>query len=300
MFQHILVPLDGSRLAEAALPVAATLASKLGSSLTLVHVIEKDPPQQIHHERHLTTVPEAAAYLERVARESLPGQVKVQTHVHTAAVSDVARSIVEHTHEFQPDLIVMCPHGRPGPRDVLFGSIAQQVIATGATPVLLVQPEAPTPGDDLLCSTILVPLDTDPEHARALPIAAELARPCGASLHLMTVVPTAQTLAGHQAATARLLPGAMRAALDLDQAAAETYLEEQAKSLAPSAIKVTVESARGDPATEIVRAAERARARLIVMAVHGTLGTQAFWARSVPPKVASRTSVPVMLVPIHS
>jgi nucleotide-binding universal stress UspA family protein len=300
MFQHILVPLDGSRLAEAALPVAATLASKLGSSLTLVHVIEKDPPQQIHHERHLTTVPEAAAYLERVARESLPGQVKVQTHVHTAAVSDVARSIVEHTHEFQPDLIVMCPHGRPGPRDVLFGSIAQQVIATGATPVLLVQPEAPTPGDDLLCSTILVPLDTDPEHARALPIAAELARPCGASLHLMTVVPTTQTLAGHQAATARLLPGAMRAALDLDQAAAETYLEEQTKSLAPATIKVTVESARGDPATEIVRAAERARAGLIVMAVHGTLGTQAFWARSVPPKVASRTSVPVMLVPIHN
>ena len=300
MFQHILVPLDGSRLAEAALPVAATLASKLGSSLTLVHVIEKDPPQQIHHERHLTTVPEAAAYLERVARESLPGQVKVQTHVHTAAVTDVARSIVEHTHEFAPDLIVMCTHGRPGPRELLFGSIAQDVVAAGATPVLLVQPEAPSPGENLLCSTILVPLDTDPEHSRALPIAAELARACGASLHLMTVVPTTATLSGEQVATARMLPGAMRAALDLDQAAAESVLLGHARSLEPTSLTVTTEVARGDPATEIIRAAERTQAGMIVMAVHGTHGTRAFWAGSVPPKVSSRTSVPVMLVPIHN
>jgi nucleotide-binding universal stress UspA family protein len=299
MFRHILVPLDGSHLAEAALPVAAALATKLGSSLTLVHVIEQDAPQQVHSERHLTTIAEASAYLEHAARESLPGSVRVQTHVHTAAVTDVARSIVAHVDEFEPDLIVMCTHGRPGPRDMLFGSIAQQVIALGATPVLLVQPEAPSPARDVLCSTILVPLDTDAEHARALPIAVELARPCSAPVHLMTVVPTAGALAGQQAATARLLPGAMRAALDLDQAAAETYLQEQATSLAPSALQVTVETARGDPATEIVRAAERVRAGMIVMAVHGTLGTQAFWARSVPPKVSSRTSVPVLLAPIR-
>jgi nucleotide-binding universal stress UspA family protein len=271
----------------------------LGASLTLVHVIEQDAPQQVHREKHLTTVAEASAYLEHAARELLPATVKAQTHVHTAAVTDVARSIVEHVDEFEPDLIVMCTHGRPGPRDVLFGSIAQQVIALGATPVLLVQPAVPSPGRDVLCSTILVPLDTDTEHARALPIAVELARPCGAPVHLMTVVPTAEALAGQQAATARLLPGAMRAALDLDQAAAETYLQEQATSLAPSALHITVETTRGDPATEIVRAAERVRAGLIVMAVHGTLGTQAFWARSVPPKVSNRTSVPVLLVPIR-
>ncbi len=300
MFKHILVPLDGSRLAEAALPAASTLASKLGATLTLVHVIEKDPPQQIHSQRHLTTVPEAAAYLEQMAREKLPREVHAQTHVHSAAVTDVARSIVEHTQEFAPDLIVMCTHGRPGPRELLFGSIAQDVVAAGATPVLLVQPEAPSPAENLLCSTILVPLDTDPEHARALPIAAGLALACSASLHLMTVVPTAATLTGEQVATARMLPGAMRAALDLDQAAAETMLLGYAKSLEPSPLAVTTEVARGDPATEIIRAAERTHAGLIVMAVHGTHGTQAFWAGSVPPKVSSRSSVPVLLVPVHT
>jgi nucleotide-binding universal stress UspA family protein len=183
---------------------------------------------------------------------------------------------------------------------LLFGSIAQDVVAAGATPVLLVQPEAPSPGEDLLCTTILVPLDTDPMHARALAVAAELARACGASLHLLTVVPTAATLTGEQVATARMLPGAMRAALDLDQAAAETALLGHAKSLEPTSLTVTTEVARGDPATEIIRAADRTRAGLIVMAVHGTHGSQAFWAGSVPPKVSSRSSVPVLLVPIHN
>ncbi len=299
MIRHILVPLDGSRLAEAALPPAAALAEGLGASLTLVHVIERDAPQQVHKERHLTTGEEAAAYLDRTRREALPRISEVHTHVHTAAVTDVARSLVDHEHELEPDLIVMCTHGRPGPREMLFGSIAQQVIAAGVVPVLLIQPETQGTARDLLCAPILVPLDTDPEHARALRFAVELAAPCGATLRLITIVPTAGTLAGEEAATARLLPGAMRAALDLDQAAAETYLRDQAARLAGSAASIVCETARGDPASEIVLAAERAGAGLIVMGVHGTRGSQAFWARSVPPKVSSRTPIPVLLVPIR-
>ena len=59
MFKHLLVPLDGSPLAEAALPAAAYLAQKLGASVTLLHVIEQDAPQEIHGERHLTDPDEA-------------------------------------------------------------------------------------------------------------------------------------------------------------------------------------------------------------------------------------------------
>ena len=50
MFKHILVPLDGSRLAESALAMAASLARKFDASLTLIHVIEKDAPSEIHSE----------------------------------------------------------------------------------------------------------------------------------------------------------------------------------------------------------------------------------------------------------
>jgi len=299
MFRHVLVPLDGSHLAEAALPPAATLAQKLGASLMLIHIIEHNAPEQVHGDRHLTTVDEATAYLEGTARRLLPPEAHAQTHVHTAEVTDVARSIVEHAREYGPDVIVMCTHGRTGPREYLFGSIAQQVVALGTTPVLLIRPEPPEVPPELLSSPVVVPLDTDPDHGRSLPIAVGLARPCGVALHLVTVVHTPETLAGREAATARLLPSATRALLDLDEAGAEDYVRGQAEALAGTGLEVTFEIARGDPPAEIVSAAERVKACLIAMAVHGTMGSQAFWSRSTPPKVSSRTSIPVLLIPIR-
>src|SRR5512135_1521349 len=161
MFKNILVPLDGSKLSEAALQPAAVLASKLGSHVMLLHVIEQDAPTEVHKDRHLSNPDEAEAYLKEVARRAFPPQIQVGTHVHTAPVSDVAKSIVEHASaEFEPDLIVTCTHGRGGMRDMLFGSIAQKVVSQGTTPLLLVRPGSPK----FELVTILAPLDPDSEH----------------------------------------------------------------------------------------------------------------------------------------
>src|SRR5512141_1962818 len=108
MFSNILVPLDGSTLSEAALQPAAVLAKKFNSTVMLLHIIEADAPAEIHKERHLTQTAEAETYLKDTAKRAFPEDLKVSTHVHSAAVSDVARSIVEHaTAEFHPDLIVI-------------------------------------------------------------------------------------------------------------------------------------------------------------------------------------------------
>ena len=136
MLRHILVPLDGSALAESALTTAGWLARKLDAQVTLVHVIEKNAPSEVHSERHLVTPDEAGVYLDEVSRRPVLSGLRVTTHVHTAEVSDVARSIFEHSAEMAPDLIVMCAHGRGGVRRLLFGAIAQQVITLGKTPVL--------------------------------------------------------------------------------------------------------------------------------------------------------------------
>jgi nucleotide-binding universal stress UspA family protein len=300
MFRHVLVPLDGSHLAEAALPTAAAIAARLEASVTLIHIIERRPPESIHSDRHLSDVDEAKAYLDELARTAFPSGVKLETHVHAAEVSDVARSIVDHTDELEPDLIVMCTHGRGGPRDLVFGTIAQQVIALGTTPVLLIRPEVQDRKPGFLRTAILVPLDSSPEHARCLPFAVGLAKPFGVPIHLLTVIPTVGTLAGHEAATRRLLPGATRIMLDFEEENALGYLESQAGPLRSSGIEVASRVVRGDAAAEIARVAAESRAGLIVMGVHGTLGSQAFWERSVPPKVSSRTRIPVLFVPIRS
>ena len=59
----LLVPLDGSPAAEAVLPAATTLARALPARLSLLHSIERDAPDRVHGERHLTGVAEAEAYL---------------------------------------------------------------------------------------------------------------------------------------------------------------------------------------------------------------------------------------------
>jgi nucleotide-binding universal stress UspA family protein len=296
MFKHLLVPLDGSGLAEAALPVAARVAVALGASVTLVHVIERDAPQEIHGERHLSNPDEAYAYLGEIASTAFGPGVHVEQHVHTAEVRDVARSIAEHTGELGPDLIVMCTHGWGGVRGWLFGSIAQQVIGLGSTPVLLVQPSRATPL--FTCQRLLVPLDGDPAHEQGLRVAAALARACGAELHLVRVVPTLGTLPGQQATSARLLPGVTSALLDLDEEGAQKQLQRQAEQLEQQGLPASVEVARGDPALVIVRSAEKAGGDLIVLGTHGKAGMEAFWSESVAPQVCSRASVPLLLVPV--
>jgi len=299
MFKHLLVPLDGSSLAEAALPAAATLAQKLGASVTLVHVTEQDAPQEIHGQHHLADPDEAYAYLDEVAGRVFPSGVHVEQHVHSAPVSDVARSIVAHEDELEPDLIVMCTHGQSGLRTRLFGSIAQQVIAVGTTPILLIQPFKGGVVREFACRRLLMPLDGDPDHAQGLPVAAGLAQAYGANLHLVMVVPTLSTLPGQDGTAARLLPGATSAVLDLAQDDAEAYLREQVAQLQAEGLLVTAAVQRGDAATTIVRTAEQINADLVVLGTHGRTGMEAFWSESVVPQVIGRAPVPLLLVPVH-
>ena len=298
MFKHILVPLDGSKLAEAAIPAAASLAQTLEAPVTLLHIIEQDAPQEIHRDHHLTQADEAAAYLKNVAERGFPPGVDVTRHVHTAAVKDVPGSIVEHANrEFQPDLIVMCTHGKSGVRELLYGSIAQQVVAQGLTPLLLIKPRTDTSTSFRLYK-ILVPLDTGPTHDASLPVAQQLARAYHANIHLLTVIPTFGTVAGEAAAASSLLPATSSALLEIAVENAADDLQEHLDELKNDRLQATAEVGRGDPATEIVDLSERLSVDLIVFTTHRKAGTAAFWARSVAPNVVRRAHVPILLIPL--
>lgn len=297
MFQHILVPLDGSPLAETALPMSAWLASRLNASVTLIHVIEKNAPPEVHGERHLTNADEACAYLDQLIKQAFPPGVGVDQHVHTAEVSNVARSIAEHAGEFTPDLIVMCAHGSGGLRDILAGTIAQQVITQAKTPVLLMHPREENPAFRQI-TQILVPMDGKPDHQHGLDVAADLAKAVNAAVTLLFVVPTRGTLGGHQAATGMLLPGTMSALLDINEEAAEDYLAKQVKRVKEAGLAINKVVLRGDPTATIASFAAKIRADLIVLGSHGKAGTEAFWAGSVAPKLVGQTEIPLLYVPV--
>ncbi len=300
IFRHILVPLDGSRLAESALTAAVRLARKMDAQVTLLHIIEKNAPSEVHSDRHLVTPEEASSYLEELSRLPALSGLRVETHVHTAEVGDVARSITEHSAELAPDLVVMCTHGKGGARRLLFGDIAQQVIALGKTPVLIVRPSKETQviGAARDFRTILAPINGDPGHEKGLPMATEIAQAFHCRLHLLMVVPKLRDLTGSKAATSLILPGATRLNLEMESDSAQTYLDQRAAELNREGVLADYETARGDPARAIIASARRLSADLVVMGTHGRAGVDAFWAGSVAAQVVAHSQAPLMLVPL--
>jgi nucleotide-binding universal stress UspA family protein len=295
---NILVPLDGSKLSETVLPMAGLLAQQNHARLILFHVIEQNPPDMVHGERHLTREMEAAAYLDQVSRE-LPAGIMVDRHVHTVAEKNVAESIVEHSKDLGVDLIAMCAHGQSGLQKRIFGNIAQEVLNIGDVPVLLISPEKELKAESCACQCILVPLDREPDHQAGLDMAVELSKTCNASLHLVMVIHELASLPGEQAASAMLLPNATSALLELESEEDELYLARLMGSLLDRHIKVTGEVQRGDPAKQIVRAAKEFHADMIVLGTHSKTAMDAFWSGSVTPKIATQTHLPLLLVPVH-
>jgi nucleotide-binding universal stress UspA family protein len=297
MFEHILVPLDGSKLAEAALPAAVSLALAFHAPVTLLHIIEQDAPAEIHRDRHLTEAGEAQAYLAGIANRNFPSKIEVDVHVHTSPVADVARSIVDHSSDMiQPDLIILCSHGNSGMHDLFIGNIAQQVAAASDTPVLLIKPKEPAASFQL--RHILVPLDNESVHDKALPIAESLAKAYGAEVNLLCVVPTLGTLSGEQAAVSNLLPATSTVYLDIAEEIAQEHFQGHLDAFTNVNIHATAEIARGDPSTIIAKTAENLGADLILFGTHGRAGMDAFWNRSVAASVARRTQIPLLLIPL--
>jgi nucleotide-binding universal stress UspA family protein len=296
MFKRLLVPLDGSSLAETILPAASFLATRLKASVVLIHVIEPDAPSEVHGQRHLRTAIEAEGYLREIAATAFPPEIRVETHVHAETIESVTKSIAAHVTEFGSELILMCTHGKSGPRRLLFGSNAQQTASLGAVPVLLfpVAVESPTPFG---LQKLLVPLDGQPEHEHSLPIAVDLARYSKASLHLVRVVHTFGDLSGPWVQSSRLLPGTTGRMLEMAVQEAQDYLDGLKNTIVGEQVTVTTDVLRGDPAEVVAEAAAVGGFDLIVVGTHGKIGAEAFWSGSVASKICLSCGTPVLLVP---
>jgi nucleotide-binding universal stress UspA family protein len=147
-------------------------------------------------------------------------------------------------------------------------------------------------------SRLLVPLDGDSEHEQVLPGVIQLAQACASSVHLAMVIHTLGTLPAEKAAAGRLLRGTMTAVLEMAEENAEAYLRSLVTHVHNVGLTATLEVARGDLAATIVSIARRSQIDLIVLGTHDKVGTNAFWAGSVAPRVSDRTSLPLLLIPL--
>ena len=294
MVRTILVPLDGSRLAEQAVPYAMRLARSTGARLVLVEATLTEPlPGQSELMARAAVTRRAEIELDvlvdRLRQEGLAAEARVY-------YEDAATAIVDAATQETADLIVMSTHGRSGLGRWIYGSVADRVLRTAPIPVLLVP--APCSGEWTTARPlrILVPLDQSPFAEEALGPASELAQALGAELLLLQVLeyPLPAVADG-----ATYLPPLDQ---DADLAAARQYLEDVA--VAPRADGQTVTtlavtappSPVGQAVATIAAVAHDEPVDALVMATHGRGGLARLVMGSVATGVLQHAIVPVLVV----
>lgn len=297
-YRRLVVPLDGSDLAEAALPVVAALARGLKATVTLLHVLERGAPTRVHGDRHLVERRAAEAYLAGAARRPPLRGLRVSWHVHRNDVGGLPKVLAQHEKELGHDLVVLCTHGWGGGRRAMLGSVAQRLASAGTLPVLVLR--SPRPGARVapVFRSILLALDADPRHGdAALDAAAQLARAFGATVHVAVIVPTFGVRLGRWMLTGRLLPSTTAALLDQSVADAEALVARRCAALGKTGVRADGRVLRGDPVRRLVRAASEVEADLVALATHGRSGARALFTGSVASRVASLCRRPLLLAP---
>ena len=296
MFSRILVPLDGSKLAEAVMPLACSMASQLQATLVLFHVVEKKAPQQIHGESHLQSAEQAYTYLQSMVEGLSCKGTHAVIDVHEVQESGVAQTIRDHAEELNTDMIIMCTHGSGGLRDIFLGSIAQQVVRQGETPLLFINPERIRQPEQDIIKRILLPLDGSPAHETAIPSATYLADKLKAEVHLLSVIPTSDSVPVKEALSRRVSPRAANFTLESSVKNAENYLQKIGETIADRDGQVFGAVMRGDAPDKLLDYIEEEEIDLVILATHGHNAIDARWEGSLTPRYLPRSTVPVLLV----
>ena len=135
MYKKILVPLDGSALAEGILPQVSDLARVHGAQVLLLRVgFALVFPGTDPAEAQLGTIVEAEGYIEEIRKRMAAEGIQAETAVRYGFP---AEEILTHARRNGVDLIAMATHGRTGPARWVLGSVAEQVLRHADVPVLL-------------------------------------------------------------------------------------------------------------------------------------------------------------------
>lgn len=285
MYKKILVPLDGSKLAERVLPFARRLADSFGAAVELLRVSNPDarPP---------FSPPQASAqYLKEVSEKYFPASAQV---AEVAEVGEPAQVIIDRAKADPACLIAMATHGMSGMRRWLLGSVAAKVVHTAANPLLLVRPADGDPSMPVVLNTIFVPLDGSALAEKALPHVIALGKTMNLEVHLMrvyTLPPDAYVVADGVIAQG---PAAFRDSIKNE---ATTYLEGKIDELRASGLERLVATAiEGDAASEIIDIARKTPNNLIAMSTHGRSGVGRWLLGSVAEKVIQHSQDPVLVI----
>lgn len=301
MFESLLVPLDGSRFGERALPYALALARATGVPIHLTHVHVPHPPDHLlaatqyqyegvnMAEYDARDREEERKYLDGVAnrvREQVPSEVRV-----ALLEGELVCAIEAYAGEQRAGLVVMSTHGRTGASRIWLGSKADELVRHTHLPLVLVPPghEIEEVEGQATLDHLLVALDGSPMAEKVLETALSIAKAMNARVTLLHVVSPHVTLG------ARVYPLPSGHLGDRMNKARE-YLSTVVERLSDRALSVeplVVEKAI--PARAILDVARERDARLVAVATHGYRRMSRAILGSVADKVLRGSESPILV-----
>jgi nucleotide-binding universal stress UspA family protein len=291
MFDKILVPLDGSQLAEKALPYATYLAKGAGGQVLLVRALETWAAT-IHDsvEKELDLKPRAEAELAAASSKLASEGLAVEQFVYPGEAAAIIE-LVATTHDV--GLIAMSTHGRSGFARWAYGSVAERVVRSSTRPILLVPAHSEAAWSGNAPASIMVPLDGSALAEEALEPAKRLARALGAGITLLQIVePPNMALAGSGMGMGYYEAFDMPAWIE----EARPYAAGVARRLQEEGFSVSAETTSGYAAATIQQVAAARNMAAIVMASHGRSGLARLAMGSVAMGVVQRATTPVLIV----
>jgi len=276
MYEKILVPLDGSELAEVALPYAEELATRLKTEVILFQE-EMEPLKA-----------SAQDYLEKVA-SGLEGKgITTRSEVRVGTAAD---EIIKLADETGTGLVTMATHGRSGISRWALGSVADKVARSVKQPVALIRATGARPDvrkKDIL-DKALVPLDGSKESETVIPYIEELASKLEVEVTLLHIL-TPDYYIYSKAQLEKMLSLVV---------SAKDYIERVAAQLKQKGITVKAEFSeviQGTEADEILKVADEIQADVVAMATHGRSGISRWAFGSVADRVLHEGNTPLLLV----
>lgn len=311
MFQHLLVPLDGSVRAEQALPIAACIARATGGIVHLVRVVSPpldysgglSPVSLTNGEVIEAETAEATAYLQTQASSPLLEGIGTKREVF---FGQSAPALLEAMEAHKIDLLVLCSHGRTGFTRWVLGSVARALVHQSPIPTLVLRQNETTallsqahPASPL---RTLVPLDGSLLAEAALGPAAfltsALAAPGQGALHLSQVVKIFPTTAAEGFVSELNEEALQRASVYLSRV--EERLHSEARDLRLSLThSVELDS---DVASALVDLAEHGKGEemgachLIAISTHGRGGLERWVMGSITERLLTATKLPLLIM----
>ena len=272
--RHIVVPLDGSKIAECVLPSVVAVARTTSARVTLLQVLEAGGMTTAR--QHIDAIEwemaraESHAYLAAVAARLEGEDVSAQIELIQGRAPE---QITLFAKRQAVDLIVLATHGDGGIDANSLGSTVQKVIASAPTSMLIVPAEVRSDSAPLTVQVrrMLLPLDCSPRAECILPAATELARRHGAELVLAHVVPEPE-MPRRMGPSEEDLELARRV-VERNRRAAQHYLRDVQSRLATVSDRVQVRLCVASRSARTLRElAEREGIDLVVLSAHGSTG----------------------------